>query len=51
MSQVFSREDRIATRAVTATASQTTSVVAKASVSGIAHTMHEAVSWTEANLG
>jgi ABC-type transport system substrate-binding protein len=36
---------------VTATASQTTSVVAKASVSGVTHTMHEAVSWTEASLG
>jgi len=36
---------------VTALASQTTSVVSKANVSGIAHTMHEAVSWTETSLG
>ena len=36
---------------VTTIASQTTSVVTKANVNGIAHTMHEAVSWTEASLG
>jgi hypothetical protein len=36
---------------VTTISSQTTSAVAKASVSGIVHTMHEAVSWTEASLG
>jgi peptide/nickel transport system substrate-binding protein len=36
---------------VTATASQTTSAVTKASVTGVVHTMHEAVSWTEASLG
>jgi peptide/nickel transport system substrate-binding protein len=36
---------------VTSLASQTTSALAKANVSGIVHTMHEAVSWTEASLG
>jgi peptide/nickel transport system substrate-binding protein len=36
---------------VTTISSQTTSVVSKASVTGIAHTMHEAVSWTEASIG
>lgn len=36
---------------VTALASQTTSVVSKATVNGVAHTMHEAVSWTETSLG
>ena len=36
---------------VTALASQTTSVVAKSNVNGIGHTLHEAVSWTDASLG
>ena len=36
---------------MTALASQTTSVVAKSNVNGIAHTLHEAVSWTDASLG
>jgi peptide/nickel transport system substrate-binding protein len=36
---------------VTTISSQTTSVVAKSNVAGIVHTMHEAVSWTEASIG
>lgn len=36
---------------VTSLSPQQTSVVAKASVNGIVHTMHEGISWTDASIG